>query len=203
MTSATLPEALRLLGLQAGEVDPTLRDRMQGVATADEVRVLSALGGQSVAEGSYWVLTAQQAGLADAWAWGAFSELKQRKVRCFGRDWMGRLFAVDPSRGVVFMVDANRGMFSVSPASLAQFYIEDLVEYRDEVLEVELYRQWLAAGGEQVNSQICIGYKVPAFMGGDQSLMSLEPIDIDVYWTLTGQAIAHHLGTPYDSLGRE
>ena len=33
----------------------------------------------------------------------------------------------------------------------------------------------------------CVGYKMPLFLGGKHVLENLEVIDIDVYWSISGQ----------------
>jgi Domain of unknown function (DUF1851) len=33
----------------------------------------------------------------------------------------------------------------------------------------------------------CVGYQVPLFLGGKDSLENLEITDLDVYWSLSGQ----------------
>jgi hypothetical protein len=38
-----------------------------------------------------------------------------------------------------------------------------------------------------LSSSQCAGYKVPLFLGGKDSLENLEVIDLEVYWSLSGQ----------------
>jgi hypothetical protein len=35
----------------------------------------------------------------------------------------------------------------------------------------------------------CIGYRVPLFLGGSDTVENLEKVDLDVYWHLHGQLI--------------
>lgn len=41
-----------------------------------------------------------------------------------------------------------------------------------------------------------MGYKVPFFLGGEDSPDNMEVIDSDVYWTMTGQLWRAYLGLP-------
>ena len=48
------------------------------------------------------------------------------------------------------------------------------------------YREWLE-GHAPVGRMECVGYKVPLFLGGEDSLEKMEVSDMEVYWDMTDQ----------------
>ena len=54
---------------------------------------------------------------------------------------------------------------------------------------MNLYETWRAAGGAAPTYDKCIGLRVPLFLGGDEEVGNLEACDLDVYWTIFGQAL--------------
>jgi hypothetical protein len=125
----------------------------------------------------------------------AFPELAQRTVP-FGRDWLGRQFALDAAREqqgeyLVLLLEPGTGEALEIPMPFAAFHNEELVDYRDAALASEFFAAWsrdpdhaklLPLAGDQ-----CVGYRVPLFLGGRDVVDNLDVIDIDVYWSICGQ----------------
>ncbi|KQM63467.1 hypothetical protein ASE75_13640 [Sphingomonas sp. Leaf17] len=158
------------------------------------------LGGCSFNQGLYRVIRASDAGAWSARIAVAFPNFGGR-ITCFGFDWLGRMFAVDPERtengqpGVV-MFEPGTGEALEVPCNIASFHDEELIEYRDAVLASDFHRRWLNNGGVAPEYDQCIGYKKPLFLGGIDELESLELSDIEVYWHLMGQLIIEAKGLP-------
>ncbi len=52
------------------------------------------------------------------------------------------------------------------PATFRSFHNEELVDYADAALAINLYQQWRSQGGPSARPQQCGGYRVPLFLGG-------------------------------------
>lgn len=120
--------------------------------------------------------------------------LLANRVTCFAYDWLGRHFGLDPDRlergePLVLMLEPGTGEALEIPATLADFHNDVLVNLSDAALASNFYSEWLAAGGAIPDSNQCIGYKVPLFLGGDDTVANLEAINLEIYWTICGQLI--------------
>jgi hypothetical protein len=69
------------------------------------------------------------------------------------------------------------------------FHDEELVEYRDAALASGFFDTWALDHGSALPlaGDHCVGYRVPLFLGGRDTVDNLEVIDLDVYWTTCGQ----------------
>ena len=63
------------------------------------------------------------------------------------------------------------------------------MEYGNDALASDLFSQWLESGGVAPQHDPCIGYKVPLFLHGSDTVDNLEVTDMDVYWSICGQAL--------------
>jgi hypothetical protein len=117
------------------------------------------------------------------------------RVLCFASDWQGNQFALDSKRVsatgcLVLLFEPGSGEVLKIPSTFAAFHDVELVNDKDAILSVSFYKEWLIAGGARPNSDQCIGYKQPLFLGGKDEISNLELIDMDVYWTIVGQLVA-------------
>lgn len=85
------------------------------------------------------------------------------------------------------MFDVGAGEALEIPVSFSCFHDSELIEYTDAALASDFFVDWLKAHPERIEFEQCAGYRVPLFLGGVDELGNLELIDVDVYWTLTGQ----------------
>lgn len=158
------------------------------------------LGGGSFNQGLYRVIRASDAGAWNARVAVAFPDFASR-ITCFGFDWLGRVFAVDPKRvedgqpGVV-MFEPGTGEALEVPCNIASFHDEELIEYSDAALASDFHQRWLKSGGGAPQYDQCVGYKKPLFLGGADEVSNLELSDIDVYWHVMGQLITKAKGLP-------
>ena len=120
---------------------------------------------------------------------GCFTKLRG-EFNLIGYDWMGRCFAVDQRDG-----DGKGLVVLLEIATLDMYYIEkDVAAFLNEVmpnqseacLEVGRYQEWLE-GHAPVGRMECVGYRIPLFLGGDDSLENMEVSDMEVYWDMTDQ----------------
>lgn len=158
------------------------------------------LGGGSFDQGLYRVIRASDAGAWNARVAVAFPDFASR-ITCFGFDWLGRLFAVDPKRiedgqpGVV-MLEPGTGEALEVPCNIASFHDEELIKYKEAALASDFHQRWLNSGGGAPEYGQCIGYKKPLFFGGADEVGNLELLDLDVYWHIMGQFILKAKGLP-------
>jgi Domain of unknown function (DUF1851) len=147
--------------------------------------------GTTFAHGAYRLHSARSAGHADGLVTDAFPDFIGR-IGCFGFDWLGRQFSLDPSRGPaedpeVLLFDVGAGEALEIPVRFSNFHDEELVEYTDAALAIDFFRSWRQQNPNTLTFDTCVGYRVPLFLSGEDNVGNLELTDIDVYWTLTGQ----------------
>lgn len=120
----------------------------------------------------------------------------------FGFDWLGRQFALDEQRisdgqSLVLMFEPGTGEALEIPLPFSAFH-EQLDDLREPALAAGFFAQWsdLHPGEVPLSLSECVGYRVPLFLGGKDTIDNLEKIDVDVYWTLSGQLLQGRLNLP-------
>ncbi|NOU95690.1 DUF1851 domain-containing protein [Paenibacillus sp. LMG 31456] len=115
----------------------------------------------------------------------------QNKIICFSYDWLGRHFAMYFHKDglVILMFEPGTGEVLKIPVSFTSFHEEELVKYQNESLAVSFFNSWRNHSSEPVTSDKCVGYKIPLFLGGEDTLDNLELTDLDVYWHIASQLI--------------
>jgi len=123
----------------------------------------------------------------------AFPEFAERATP-FAFDWLGREFAVDSARLIdgepqVLLVEPGTGEALEIPCDLVTFHDSELVEHRDAALAVGFFAEWSTANPETlpIRTDSCVGYRVPLFLGGSDTIENLEIVDRDVYWSFCAQ----------------
>ena len=155
--------------------------------------LLNSLGGSSFAGGLYRIVHPKDLELWKRRVASAFPQF-ERRVVCFGYDWLGRVFALDSNRvegglpGVV-MFEPGTGEALEIPSNLVTFHNIELQKFGEAALAISYFQKWLSMGGQRPSITQCVGYKRPLFLGGKDDVENLELIDIDVYWHLMGQMI--------------
>lgn len=111
----------------------------------------------------------------------------------FAYDWLGRSFAIDLGRignhqPMILMLEPGTGEALEIPYSFLTFH-ENLADLRDPALASGFFSEWRRMNPltPPLALSDCVGYKVPLFLGGMDTVENLEVVDIDVYWTLCGQ----------------
>lgn len=115
----------------------------------------------------------------------AFDDL-EGEVVAFGRDWMGRQFAKQIGQPMLVMVDMAEGDFYTTENSLEGFFNDDLIEYAEDTLQIELFNTWNTKGVVLQPDEI-VGYLVPLKLGGQDSVENRHVIDAEVDWELNKQ----------------
>lgn len=123
----------------------------------------------------------------------AFPEFAQRACP-FGYDWLGRQFAVDEGRVVggrpqVLLLEPGTAEALEIPVSFSELHDEELIDHIDAALAADFFASWSTSNADSLpllRTQ-CVGYKVPLFLGGEDTVENLEVSDLDVYWSICGQ----------------
>ncbi len=107
-------------------------------------------------------------------------------ICCFGYDWLGRQFATcNYSNDIVLMFEPGTGEVLEIPCNIIEFHEIEIVEHSDAALASMFFDEWIKfSSGSFITFDQCIGYKIPLFLGGEDSVENLELIDLDVYWNL-------------------
>lgn len=159
---------------------------------------LGQLAGATLGRGLYRLHTQTSAAAADRLVAAAYPDFEGR-IACFGMDWQGSQFSLDPTRGnaddpEVLLYEVGTGEALQIPTPFSQFHDVELTEHTDAALGSTFFEQWLLAHPEPIQFHQCVGYDVPLFLGGADELRNLNVTDLDVYWTLTGQLRVTTLG---------
>lgn len=114
------------------------------------------------------------------------------KIKPFGHDWLGRIFAVDlrePRNGLILMLEIGTGQALEISCNMEEFLNEEIILSTDACLAKSFYEEWCSLGNEVPVQGQCVGYKVPLFLGGSDDVTNLELSDMEVYWGIISQII--------------
>jgi len=155
---------------------------------------MSEYGGMSFEQGLYRVHSS-----SDVKRWtniinGAFPEYRQR-IQVFGFDWMGRTLALDAQRStrgdpLVLMFDPGTGDAFEVPATFRSYHEEEIIQFKNDALASDMFEKWRKKSKVELKFDQCVGFKVPLFLGGKDTLKNYEVTDLEVYWELSAQLLA-------------
>jgi hypothetical protein len=148
--------------------------------------------GTTFEQGLYRVVDATTGPVLARLAAEAFPDFAAR-VHPFAYDWLGRAFALDASRitggqPMVLMLEPGTGEALEIPHSFTRFH-EELADLMEPALAASFFEAWAKTNAHALPlaPSVCVGYKVPLFLSGKDTVDNLEVADLDVYWTLSGQ----------------
>jgi len=154
---------------------------------------LMGIAGCSFHNGMYRLHSAETGRIGQAAAELAFPSHAPALV-VFGYDWLGRQFALDYARvdrgePLIMMLEPGTGEVLGIPSSFVSFHDEELVDHANEALAREFFADWQSVHPDAVPLAMseCVGYRLPLFLGGSDTIENLEVTDFDVYWTTTTQ----------------
>ncbi len=162
------------------------------LVSEDLVETIRELGGKTFNNGVYRVLTGKKIPEMTKELCNVFPECKNN-IMCFGYDWLGRSFAVrlKSKRGEkglqVLLLEPGAGEIMEISASIVDFHNYELVNHANDALAIDFYKQWQSINNKPIDPSQCVGYKVPLFLGGSDTIDNLELIDMDVYIEICGQ----------------
>lgn len=154
-------------------------------------KCIDILGGKTFNEGVYRVFRNDQVHAATLAIERAFPEYVGR-ILAFGYDWLGRHFVVDfkrteKSKPLILMIEPGSGEAFEIPVSIVDFHNVELVEYAADALAMKAFSMWMEKTKQPIEPDKCVGYQVPLFLGGQDTIDNMECIDLEVYIEICGQ----------------
>lgn len=161
-------------------------------ASEPALGLLRRHAGATFAEGLYRIHTRSSSEQIEPSIAAGFPQFAGRWAP-FGFDWLGRQFAcrrgTDRDEAPVLMFEPGTGEALEIPVNVWLFHDQELVDDPEPALAVSFFRDWMASGGRPLAHSEVVGYRVPLFLGGQDSIDNLEVSDVDVYWTLMAQLV--------------
>jgi hypothetical protein len=116
---------------------------------------------------------------------GNYFPLYKNQILPFGYDWLSRQFCIDKSNQVIYLFDPATVEDFKLEKSLSAFHNEDVV---DDLFAIDLFKSVCTyCGLKTIDYDDCLGYKIPLFLSGKDSVENHEKQNIEVYWHLTTQ----------------
>lgn len=177
--------------LTIDSMDDNIEFRMPEFADNDFHDCIRELGGKTFHCGLYRVWNGHQILQATKSMKKVFPELEKR-ILCFGYDWLGRCFAIDKARKennkpLILLLEPGAGESMQIPVPIIDFHNEELVNYGNDALAIDFFENWQATNNIVIQPNECVGYKIPLFLGGSDTVDNLEIIDMDIYIHICGQ----------------
>lgn len=178
--------------LPSGQVPGPLWRDGRLLASTGYAELAGRFAGCSFENGIYRLHDAETGPRGRAWIAESFPMFASRACP-FAYDWLGRQFAVDSGRlegdePLVLLLEPGTGEVLEIPFSFPVFH-EQLDELREPALAESFFASWVKVNPSllPLRATQCVGYKVPLFLGGKDTLENLEVIDLEVYWSMSGQ----------------
>ena len=112
------------------------------------------------------------------------------KFEPFGFDWLGRCFAIDlrwKTKGQILMFEIGTAEVLEIPCDIIAFHNNEIPVNGEACLSRTFFSQWRENTEQEINYSQCVGYTVPLFFNGEDTIENLELSDMDVYWSLLSQ----------------
>lgn len=109
----------------------------------------------------------------------------------FAYDWLGRCFAVDlrnDKKDKILMFEIGTADVLEIPCSFIDFHEEEIPLYHDSCLASNFFNEWKENNSDELQHDKCAGYKIPLFLGGNDTIDNLEISDMEVYWYICTSA---------------
>lgn len=155
--------------------------------------LMSQFSGATFNQGIYRLHTQSSGELGNRLAGDAFPEFAHR-IHCFAYNWLGDQYALDLERRehgecLILMLDVGAGEALKLPVTFSNLHDGEMVDSPDAAVVSSFFESWASQNRYllPLAPTDCVGYKVPLFLGGEDTIETLEVTDMDVYWTLLGQ----------------
>ena len=113
------------------------------------------------------------------------------KFEPFAYDWLGRCFAIDSREftyGEILMFEIGTADVLQIPCDFIGFHEEEIPLQHDACLASDFFNDWRKIIGVDLEYDQCVGYRIPLFLGGKDSIENLEVSDMEVYWHICSLA---------------
>lgn len=143
--------------------------------------VMENYGGMSFGKGMYRLLLCNDIPIWNRVIEAAFPQF-EGNIKCFGFDWLGRIFALDIKNNSVLMFEPGTGDILSLNCDFTTFHEEEIPHYHEACFASQFFAEWNKHYHKELDYKQCVGYKVPLFLNGDDTIDNLEVSDMDVYW---------------------
>ncbi len=119
----------------------------------------------------------------------AFPDFKG-KFKAFGYDWLGRCFGIDlrdRTNGNILLFEIGTNDILEISCSFESFLNEEIPLNAEACLAESFFNEWMGYSKTEIQYGRCIGYRVPLFLGGADTIANLEDSDMEVYWGVITQ----------------
>lgn len=146
--------------------------------------LLNQLGGKSFNKGLYRIHS-----LESSFEWTAF--IKQifpeysDDIVVISYDWYGRQFAINIKEiNLIHMYDPATFEYFNIHDNISEFHNLTITDSDEDLLLNEEFQDWLKVENHLLDIIECVGFKVPLFMNGQESLSNTERINMKFYWEI-------------------
>ncbi len=188
----------KYFGINKKAINSTVNSNGSSMNGFEEL--LDTFGGQSFSKGLYRIHTKDSVNKWNSILTEAFPEF-ERRITCFGCDWLGRQFTLDNQRvengqQQILMFEPGTGDVFEIPCNIIQFHEEEIPEYNKSCLASDFFNDWIVENSNGIEINECVGYKTVLFLGGEDTVKNLEKGDMDIYWSICSQLIHKTKGLP-------
>ena len=109
----------------------------------------------------------------------------------FAYDWLGRCFAVDlrdSTKNHILVFEIGTADVLQIPCNIQEFHNIEIPQYNDACLASSFFGKWRGICSDVLERTKCVGYKIPLFRGGKDTVDNLEISDMEVYWSICTSA---------------
>jgi hypothetical protein len=107
------------------------------------------------------------------------------KVSVFGYDWLGRHFAIYSETETVILLEPGTGEVFDTCLNFYDFHNIEIPNNHINCLSSEYFKEWYEASNHYIlPHNKCVGYKIPLFLNGKDTIENMEVSDMEVYWEI-------------------
>lgn len=151
----------------------------------DFLYVIEHLGGKTFDNGLYRVYRGDEIEKYTEIICEQFDAI-QGQAYAFAADWMGRQFVIDftemqHGQPTVGLLEPGVPESCSSDLPIGDFHNVELVNGTQNALAEPFFKDWRKKTRGVVPPDKCVGYQLPLFLGGEETLDNMELVDMEVY----------------------
>jgi hypothetical protein len=125
--------------------------------------------------------------------WKSAWPIVKEHLTVFASDWQGNQIGFDRRRVAngepeISLFEPGTGKILKVSRSFRDLIDTDLLLKREPIFVESIYHQWIKSRRQPQFGE-CVGYKIPLFLSGTDSLTNMTLSDMDVYLTLSGNLL--------------
>ena len=113
------------------------------------------------------------------------------KFEPFAYDWLGICFALDlrnNTKNTILIFEIGTADVLEIPCNFVDFHNKEIPLYSEACLAATFFKEWNEVSRQKLEHNKCAGYKIPLFLGGEDTIANLEVSDMEVYWFICSSA---------------